>query len=187
MRSKLILLFIAGFVVKNIQAQDFIFSVNDVSVKERCYLWVCSDLLSTGVAKMTDVKFDSLTVRQSQIVPLKSKGLNEELHFFRFIMYGSGTQELTYIFCFNHASREFYRIGKFMHNDYYKLIGFQKSHGRLTRSAIKSGKVYIEGIDLLCLYNFYKSKSGNRRKNLTETDRLRNKCLGYNGEAIYTF
>ena len=72
--------------------------MNEESIKGQCYLMVCLDQLSTGLMKVSDQKFDTNTIYNSRIIPLKSKGLSHDLLFFKFTVNSIANDTPTYVF-----------------------------------------------------------------------------------------
>lgn len=179
MKIKFIIILVATLIISNVKGQNFFVLLHDSNVvKSQCYLTVCSDQLSTGLVKVSDMKFDSITINSSKIIPLQSKGLSWDLLFFKFRVNTTGRDSVDYIFCFNQKLRVYYKIGGFQSNDYYTLFSYLKEDGmKLNKNNFQKEKVSVEGIDMFCLLDFYRKKLKETNKTITDADRQRYKCL----------
>lgn len=189
MKIKIIIIIIISLIATKIQAQDFFVITHDSnSVKNQCYLMVCADQLTTGLVKMSYLKFDSVSVSNSRIIPLKSTGLNGDLLFFKFIVTTHGTESLSYVFCYNQEYKEYYRIESFRKNDFYQLYEYLRNRGmKLTAENFKKEDVQVAGVDLLCLLEVYKRKVKAKNKSLDDADRQQFKCLHYHYQPVTVY
>jgi hypothetical protein len=181
------LVIIAGLASGTSKAQDFSGLLMDSnSIKSQCYLMACLDQLSTGLMKVSDQKFDTNTIYKSRIIPLKSKGLSHDLLFFKFTVNTIAKDTPTYVFCFNREFRVYYKMKGFQNNDYNDFFTYLKSTGiKLNRSYFEKENVSVEGLDMLCLLDFYRTKLNVTNKMITDADRQRYKCLQhYYGTVI---
>lgn len=189
MKMKIIAVIIISLIAAKIQAQDFFVIAHDSSsVKNQCYLMVCSDQLSTGLVKMSYLKFDSVSISNSRIIPLKTTGLDENLMFFKFIVTTHGAESLTYVFCYNQEYKEYYRIESFRNNDFYQLYEYLRNRGmKLTAGNFKKDDVRVEGVDLKCLMDIYKRKVKSGNRSLDEADRQQFECLHYHYQPVTVY
>lgn len=166
----------------------FVLSIDSNAIKSKCGLIICMDDLNSGIVhKVTDCNLDSTFLEKSKIRPLKVNGLTKNILFFDFECintYGS----LKYTFGWNQESNTFYKIKGFYSNDYKDFFSYLKGKGmKLNKGYFEKEKVYIEGIDIICLLELYNTKAESKNNPvITEDDRRKFECLHYHSEPIIT-